>query len=122
MDEREHPRARLRTLRHEPRRRAPEREEALLDGVFGERVVPEDPEGKPVRDPAEAVVELAEGRLVTARDQRHQGFVGQVSKIPPRAHRRVLPRGDGPRYHWRGNGHSGMVRRCRPSGSARKSA
>ena len=36
---------------------------------------------------------------MTARDERHEGFVGQVSKIAPRAHRRVLPRGDGPRYH-----------------------
>ena len=45
------------------------------DAVFGQRVVPEDAEREAVCDPAEPVVELAERRLVTARQQSHEGLV-----------------------------------------------
>ena len=75
MHERQEPRARLRPLRDEGRRRPPEGEEGLLNRVLGQRVVPEDAEREAVCDPAEPVVELAERRLVTARQQSHEGLV-----------------------------------------------
>ena len=47
----------------------PEGEERLLDGVLGQALVAEDPEGEAVGDPSEPVVELGERRLVGPRDQ-----------------------------------------------------
>ena len=81
MDEREDPRARLRALCPEGGCVAPDREETLLHRVLGEPVVPQDAHGKAVGDAANAVVKLSERVLVTSRDERHQGFVGEVGVL-----------------------------------------
>ena len=55
---------------------APHGEEAFLHRVLGEPLVAEDPMGDAVCDPADAVVELAERAVVSARDERDQRLVG----------------------------------------------
>ena len=66
-----------RSGRYEPGA-APDLEERLLDGVLGERRVPQDLVREPVGDPAESVVELAERVLVGPRDGFDERFVGAL--------------------------------------------
>ena len=81
MDERQDPGARLRALGQEAVCRAPDGEEALLDGVLGERRVAHDPEREAVGDPSVAVVELREGVLVGPGDEREQGLVREFAAV-----------------------------------------
>ncbi len=81
MDEREDPRARLRALGAERRCAAPDLEERLLHRVLGVPLVAQHPQRQPVRDAADAVVELGQRVLVAARDERDQGFVGEMSVV-----------------------------------------
>src|SRR5207245_131260 len=60
VDEGQQPVPRRSALGDEPRRRAPRREERLLDGVLRERFVSQYAQGKSPGDAAEAVVELGE--------------------------------------------------------------
>ena len=96
VHERQDPGARLRPLGPEGRRRAPDAHERLLDGVLREAVVAQDAEGEPVGDPADALVELCQRRLVAARDERDEGLVREMSEVL--AHRPGTPR-VGQRYH-----------------------
>ena len=67
-------------LGDEPRGAAPDREERVLHGVLGERLVAQHAQREPVGDAAVAVVELGERNLVGARGQRDDGFVGEMGK------------------------------------------
>ena len=93
-------------------------EEGLLHGVLCQRLVAEDAEREPVGDAADPVVQLGQGRLVAARDERHQGFVGQVSQVPACAHDHVPLGGDGRRYHRHRDRHSSLIRARGCAGSA----
>ena len=81
MDECEDPRARLGALGAEGRRAAPDLEERFLDRVLRVALVPQDAERQPVGDARDAVVELGERILVPARNERHQGLVGEMSVV-----------------------------------------
>src|ERR1051325_3973586 len=82
MDERQDPRPGGGALREEAVGGAPDREKGLLDGVLREGLVAEDPQGEAVRDAAEAVVELGQGFLVGARDERKECLVGEARELP----------------------------------------
>ena len=81
MDEREDPRARLRALGAEGRRAPPDLEERLLHGILRVALVAQDAQRQTVGDARDAVVELGERTLVSSRDERHQGLVGQMSVV-----------------------------------------
>ena len=100
MHERQDPGARLRPLGPEAGRRAPDADERLLDRVLGEAVVAQDAEGEPVGDPADAVVELCQRRLVAARDERDESLVREMSEVLP--HR--------PTLRWSGNATTAKAR------------
>src|SRR5262249_30262718 len=78
VDERQHPRARLAALGHEACGAAPDREKRVLYRILGERVVAQDPAGKPVGDASEAVVELGQRDLVGASAERDDRLVREV--------------------------------------------
>ena len=65
-----------------PAARPPDAEERLLDGVLGEPVVAEDPEGEAVGDPADAVVQLGQRALVAAGDECDESLVREMSEVP----------------------------------------
>ncbi len=96
VHEREDPRARLAALRHEPRRRPPEREEGLLHRVLCERLVAQDAQRQPVRRAGIAVVQLAERRLLRARREQHECLVREMRELAghasgsPIRHRRFI--------------------------------
>ena len=83
------PGTRLRPLGPKGGRRTPDAHERLLDGVLSQAVVTQDAEGEPVGDPADALVELCQRRLVAARDERDEGLVREMSEVLP--HRPTLP-------------------------------
>src|SRR5881392_646369 len=64
VDERQKPCAGLATFGHEAVGVPPRSEKTLLDGILGQTLVAEDPQGEPICHPAEAVIELCERRLV----------------------------------------------------------
>ena len=82
MDERQDPGARLRPLGPEAGRRAPDAEEGLLHRILGEPVVAQHAECEAVCHPPDAVVELGQRSLVVACDERHEGLVREMSKVP----------------------------------------
>ena len=88
VDQREDPGAGLRALGDEARRRAPDGDEALLHGVLGERGIAHDPEGEPVGDPAETVVQLRQRVFVGAGDEGDERLVREMSE--PAGHERVV--------------------------------
>ena len=81
VHEREDPGAGLRPLRDEPPGRAPDREERLLHGILGERLVAEHAQREPVGDAVVPVVQLGERELLRSGHERHDRFVGQVSQV-----------------------------------------
>ena len=66
------------------------REERFLDGVLRVSLVAKDAEREPVRDAADAVVELGERVLVASGDERDQGLVREVGVLL--AHREAIVR------------------------------
>jgi tyrosyl-tRNA synthetase len=116
VDERQHPGARLRAFGHESRRSPPDDEKRLLDGVLGQALVTQDAKGEPVGGSAEAVVELGEGFLVVAGNERDERLVGEVGQI--RAHTRS-PTGIAEPYRRADDGHSPRIRTTPRSGSGR---
>ena len=76
-------------------RRAPDREERLLHRVLGERLVAQHAQREPVGDPVVAVVQLGERKLVGARNQRDDGFVGQVGEVAGHVAHSTIERQDG---------------------------
>jgi hypothetical protein len=79
MDECEDPRARLRPFGPEGGGAPPDREKPLLDCVLREPLVPQHTNSEPVRDAADAIVELPQRTFVATGDERNQGLVGEVS-------------------------------------------
>ena len=88
MNQCEDPRRGLGALEPIALRRAPDREERLLDRILGKRAVTEDPQRDAVGDAAEAVVEDAERVLVAARDRFEQLPVGQIAHASAPCERR----------------------------------
>ncbi len=81
MHERQDPGARLPALRHEARRRPPDREEGLLDGVLGERLIAQDAQREAVRRAPVTVVQLGERPLLRARREQDECLVGEVGEL-----------------------------------------
>ncbi len=95
VDERQDPRARLRALGQEAVGVAPDAEEGFLHGVLGQRLVAQDPQGEPVGDAAEAVVERGQRVVVGVRDEGEQCLVGKARQVTRRARGRRLHRQQG---------------------------
>ncbi len=75
VDQRQQPRRGLAAGGVERDGRAPGGEERLLDGVLGQHLVAQDPEGEAIGDSAEAVVQRGQGLVVGPRDERQQRLV-----------------------------------------------
>ena len=95
VDQRQDPGAGLGALRDEAGGRPPDREEALLHRVLGERGIANDPQREAVGDAAEAVVELREGVLVGPRYESDQRLVREMSE--PATHKSTPFTGCSPR-------------------------
>ena len=80
VDEREQPCRCLPAFGHERLGSPPDREEGVLNGVLGERVVPQDPQCQAVSHAAEPVVQLGEGLLVRAGHERDDRFIGEMGE------------------------------------------
>ena len=100
VDERQQPRARLGALGPVRAGAAPDLEERLLDGVFGESRVLQDLVREAVGDLAEAVVELAERVLVGPGDGFDEFLVRALRGRPGSSAARPRGRGAPPR-RWR---------------------
>ena len=62
-------------------RGAPDGEKRLLHGVLGERTVAQHAQREPVGDASVAVVERRERRLLAARGEGDQRFVGEMDDV-----------------------------------------
>jgi hypothetical protein len=75
------PGRRLRTLRREGSRCAPDGQECLLHRILCEPVVAQDAKGEPESCAPDAVVELGQRDLVAACNESDQGFLGKMSEL-----------------------------------------
>src|SRR5207244_5966095 len=91
---------------------APRGQESLLYRVLRQLVVAEDAASQSVGDAAETVVQLAECRVVGARDERDERLVGQVRKGSRHRRRSVAH----PAHIRPGQPFGSMMSRC-PSGA-----
>ncbi len=107
MHESQDPGARLCPVGRVGRGCAPEREEALLHGVFRQPVVAQDAVREAVRDAAYTVVELGQRRLVATRDERDERLIREVSLVLTHRPRNGFDR----RYHGAcGHKHCSVIR------------